>query len=153
MIQASDPEQTPLQRRLNQVGKVLALAALVIVGVVFALGLLRGEDLEVMFLTAVSLAVAAVPEGLPAVVTIALALGAQRMLRRRALVRKLPTVETLGSVTVICSDKTGTLTENRMTATVLDVAGRTVQLGGEGRDGSETQAEDGGPSKRRGSTP
>jgi Ca2+-transporting ATPase len=153
MIQASDPEQTPLQRRLNQVGKVLALAALVIVGVVFALGLLRGEDLEVMFLTAVSLAVAAVPEGLPAVVTIALALGAQRMLRRRALVRKLPTVETLGSVTVICSDKTGTLTENRMTATVLDVAGRTVQLGGEGRDGPETQAEDGGPSSAAGEDP
>ena len=93
MIQTAGREQTPLQRRLEQVGKVLALAALVIVGVVFALGLLRGENLQLMFLTAVSLAVAAVPEGLPAVVTIALALGAQRMLRRRALIRKLPAVD------------------------------------------------------------
>ena len=146
MIQTAGPEQTPLQRRLNQVGKVLALAALAIVGVVFALGLLRGEDLEIMFLTAVSLAVAAVPEGLPAVVTIALALGAQRMLRRRALIRKLPAVETLGSVTVICSDKTGTLTENRMTATVLDVAGHTVELDVENPSAPEPGS-GGGPSK------
>ncbi|NPA27266.1 MAG: cation-translocating P-type ATPase [Chloroflexi bacterium] len=123
MLQSVEREPTPLQRRLAQLSKGLAWAALVIVVVVFTLGVMRGEDLETMFLTAISMAVAAVPEGLPAVVTIALALGAQRMLRRKALIRKLPAVETLGSITVICSDKTGTLTENRMTVAVLDMAG------------------------------
>ena len=128
MIQAVGQEETPLQRRLDQLGKSLAVAALGLVIIVFLLGLLRGENLRVLFLTGISLAVAAVPEGLPAVVTIALALGAQRMLDRRALIRKLPAVEGLGSVTVICSDKTGTLTENRMTVTVLDVAGHRFDL-------------------------
>ncbi|MEM9556598.1 MAG: cation-transporting P-type ATPase [Acidobacteriota bacterium] len=107
-------DPTPLQRRLDRLGRQLAVAALAVVTVVFAAGLWRGEDLRLMALTAVSLAVAAVPEGLPAVVTIGLALGARRMLARQALVRRLPAVETLGSVTVICSDKTGTLTRNRM---------------------------------------
>jgi Ca2+-transporting ATPase len=129
LLQTLEPEPTPLQRRLDQLGRTLAGAALAIVGVIFVLGLLRGEDLRVLFLTAVSMAVAAVPEGLPAVVTIALALGAQRMLARHALIRKLSAVEALGSVTVICADKTGTLTQNRMTVTVLDVAGERLNLG------------------------
>lgn len=128
MIQSVGDEQTPLQRRLDELGKGLAIAAAAIVAVVFLLGILRGESARVMFMTAISMAVAAVPEGLPAVVTIALAMGAQRMLSRNALIRKLPAVETLGSVTVICSDKTGTLTENRMTVTMLDVAGNRLDV-------------------------
>jgi len=128
MIQSVADEKTPLQQRLDRMGKVLAAAALVLVLVVFGLGLLRGEPWEEMLLTSVSLAVAAIPEALTAVVTIALSLGAQRMLKRRALIRRLPAVETLGSVNVICSDKTGTLTQNRMTVTALDVANHRVEL-------------------------
>ena len=130
MIQAVKHESTPLQRRLQHLGKVLAGVALLLVAVIFVDGLLRGEDWKLMLLTAVSIAVAAVPEGLPAVVTIALTLGAQRMVKRKALIRKLPAVETLGSVTVICSDKTGTLTENRMSVSVLELPERSVQLRG-----------------------
>ncbi len=125
MIQTVEREPTPLQRRLEQLGRGLAIASVGIVAVVFVLGLLRGEELRLMLLTAISMAVAAIPEGLPAVVTIALALGAQRMLKRQSLIRKLPAVETLGSVNIICSDKTGTLTENRMSVTTLDVLGET----------------------------
>ncbi|MBE7474062.1 MAG: ATPase [Anaerolineae bacterium] len=128
LMQTVEQEPTPLQQRLNRLGLVLAVAALVIVGVIFAIGLWRGDELSEVFLTAVSLAVAAVPEGLAAVVTVALSLGAQRMLQRHALIRKLPAVETLGSVTVICSDKTGTLTQNKMTVTVLDIANQRIDL-------------------------
>ncbi|MFZ5819721.1 MAG: cation-translocating P-type ATPase [Chloroflexota bacterium] len=128
LIQQVGAEQTPLQRRLDQLGKMLAAVGVGIAGLIFAIGVLRGDDLRHMLLTAVSVAVAIVPEGLPAVVTITLALGAQRMLKRQALIRKLPAVETLGSVTVICSDKTGTLTQNRMTVVVLDVANHELDL-------------------------
>ena len=128
MLQGADPGKTPLQQRLDVLVRRLAVAAGAIVVVVFALGLLRDEPIDTLLLTAVSLAVAAIPESLPAVVTITLALGAQRMLRRNALIRRLYAVETLGSVTTICSDKTGTLTENRMTVVVLDMDGQRREL-------------------------
>ncbi len=134
LIQTVAAERTPLQKRLDHLGRLLVTAAIVIVAVVFALGALRGEPLDLMFLTAVSLAVAAAPEGLPAVVTIALALGARRMLRRNALIRRLPAVETLGSVTFICSDKTGTLTENQMRATRVETLAGSADLGDASRE-------------------
>jgi Ca2+-transporting ATPase len=126
LVQEVGLEQTPLQQRLARLGKFLVWAVLALCAVVFVVGWLRGVPAQHMFLTAVSLAVAAIPEGLPAVVTIALALGVQRMVKRHALVRRLSSVETLGSTTVICSDKTGTLTQNKMVARRTYVNGREV---------------------------
>lgn len=132
MIQNIEDEQTPLQRRLEHLGKFIVFACLVICAVVTITGILRGEDLFTMLLAGISLAVAAIPEGLPAIVTIALALGVQRMLKRNALIRKLPAVETLGCASVICSDKTGTLTENRMTVRKIYAGEATFNIRGRG---------------------
>lgn len=128
----AEQEETPLQRRLDTLGQRLVWLSLGIVALVFLLGALRGVPLGTMFLTAVSLAVAAIPEGLPAVVTITLALGVTRMAQRHALIRRLPAVETLGATTVICSDKTGTLTKNEMTVTTLYQGGDVFTVSGEG---------------------
>jgi len=132
MLGARQPELTPLQRRLEELGRVLIGVCLAAVAVIFALQMARGGRLVETFLLSVSLTVAAVPEGLPAVVTIALALGLQRMVRRNALIRKLPSVETLGCVTVICSDKTGTLTRNEMTVREIYAGGRLYHVSGIG---------------------
>ena len=115
MLQETVETETPMSRRLEQLGKVLGIAALIICAVIFIVGVLYGNSVISMFMTAVSLAVAAIPEGLPAVSTVVLAIGVQRMVKRNAIIRTLPSVETLGSATVICSDKTGTLTQNKMT--------------------------------------
>jgi len=153
MLEGVEAEVTPLQRRLDQLGKTLGLAALAICGLVFVVAVLRGTSLSIitapgggllaylnsakkqivdMFMLAVGLAIAAVPEGLPAVVTITLALGMREMIRRHALIRRLSSVETLGSATVICSDKTGTLTQNQMTVQQIWVDGQLVYVTGTG---------------------
>ena len=144
MLQNVEEEETPLQRRLDQLGKTLSIGALILVAVVFVVALFNYTDIsrssagplayfqqfatEItdVFMIAVSLAIAAVPEGLPAVVTISLALGMREMVKRHALIRKLSSVETLGSATVICSDKTGTLTQNEMTVTRLWADGQFI---------------------------
>ena len=115
MMNQTEKQETPLQQKLNQLGKTLGIVALIICAVIFVVGLMQGKEVIQMFMTAVSLAVAAIPEGLVAVSTIVLAIGVQKMVKKHAIVKKLPAVETLGSSTVICSDKTGTLTQNKMT--------------------------------------
>ncbi len=132
LLQSVEQEETPLQRRLNQLGKTLGWAALAICALVFVAGVLQGGEAIHMFMIAVSLAIAAVPEGLPAIVTISLALGMREMVQRHALIRRLSSVETLGSATVICSDKTGTMTQNEMTVTRLWVDGLTFDITGSG---------------------
>ena len=151
MLQSYEEEETPLQGKLNQLAKILGTACLVICGIIFVYGLIRDthfgtifkdgfltyldhekKDIVKLFMTAVSLAIAAIPEGLPAVVTICLALGMQKMIRRHVLIRKLPAVETLGCATVICSDKTGTLTQNEMTVTEGWISGKRFKISGEG---------------------
>ncbi len=132
MIERVEPEPTPLERRLSELGRLLVILILAVIAVVFVLRMLRGGDLLEVFLLSVSLAVAAVPEGLPAVITVALALGLQRMVKRNALVRRLSSVETLGSVTVICSDKTGTLTRNEMTVREIVAGSRQYEVTGSG---------------------
>jgi P-type Ca2+ transporter type 2C len=132
MLKSVETEKTPLQKNLDKVGSVLARAALLIVLVIVALGLLRGQPFIDMLIFGIALAVAVVPEALPAVVTISLALGVQRMVKRHALMRRLSAVETLGSTTVICSDKTGTLTRDEMTVRVLYTSGTLVEVSGSG---------------------
>lgn len=136
LLQEVKTAQTPLQKNLDRVGKTLAKATLVVVVIIVLLGVLRGQPPLEMFIFGIALAVAVVPEALPAVVTISLALGIQRMVKRNALVRRLPTVETLGSTTVICSDKTGTLTKDEMTVRKIFVAEKMVEVGGSGYEPS-----------------
>ena len=128
MINTTIDTQTPLQQKLDKLGKVLGIVALIICAVIFVIGLIYGKEPVHMFMTAVSLAVAAIPEGLPAVSTIVLAIGVQRMVKRNAIVKKLPAVETLGSASVICSDKTGTLTQNKMTVEKLFYNNELVEM-------------------------
>lgn len=132
MMQQSQQSMTPLQIKLNQLGKILIIICLLVCAMVIILGILRGENTLTMFMAGISLAVAAIPEGLPAIVTVVLALGVQRMAGRKAIVRKLPAVETLGCTTVICSDKTGTLTRNEMTVKKLFICSRSIDIEGNG---------------------
>ncbi|MDI6740347.1 MAG: cation-translocating P-type ATPase [Candidatus Edwardsbacteria bacterium] len=134
MLQTIETGKTPLQVNLDKVGHMLARVAFAVVAIIVALGLFRGQPFIEMLIFGIALAVAVVPEALPAVVTISLAIGVQRMVKRHALMRRLPAVETLGSASVICSDKTGTLTKDEMTARKIVVAGQTLEVSGAGYD-------------------
>ncbi|WP_368504018.1 calcium-translocating P-type ATPase, SERCA-type [Alkalihalophilus sp. As8PL] len=136
LLQSTETLVTPLQHKLEQLGKILIAVALLLTALVVVIGVWQGHDVYTMFLSGVSLAVAAIPEGLPAIVTVALALGVQRMIKRKAIVRKLPAVETLGCASVICSDKTGTLTQNKMTVTKLWSGGKSWSVSGLGYEPS-----------------
>ena len=141
LVQSASDQTTPLEQRLEALGCAILIGSVFICAVIAAIGVYRGLPFRDMFLTGVSLAVAAVPEGLPAVVTLCLAIGVQRMAKRGAVIRKLDAIETLGSVTVICSDKTGTLTRNRMAVAVTGVPGvgsvKTCFPRGRAREGRE----------------
>ncbi|WP_110929363.1 calcium-translocating P-type ATPase, SERCA-type [Bacillus massiliglaciei] len=132
LLQTAESSTTPLQHKLEQLGRILIITALFLTLIVVLTGIIQGHDLFTMFLSGVSLAVAAIPEGLPAIVTVALSLGVQKMIKQKAIVRKLPAVETLGCASVICSDKTGTLTQNKMTVTKLWSGGKTWDVSGIG---------------------
>ena len=134
MIQSFEEEITPLQRKLNQLGKVLGITTIIVCIAVFGIGMLQGREVLEMFMVSISLAVAAIPEGLPAIVTIVLAIGMNKMVKRNAIVKKLLAVETLGTTTVICSDKTGTLTQNEMTVVKVYTDGRILDVTGGGYD-------------------
>jgi Ca2+-transporting ATPase len=134
LMVAAPQVQTPLGRRISRFSRLILVLILATAAITFAVGLVRGEPFEDMFLASVALAVAAIPEGLPAALTITLAIGVSRMARRRAIIRRLPAVETLGSTTVICSDKTGTLTQNQMTVLAAWAGGATYELTGSGYD-------------------
>ena len=133
LLSRQEENETPLQKKLGETGKLLGIGALGICGIIFILGLLRKEEPFQMFMTSVSLAVAAIPEGLPAIVTIVLAIGMQRMSKKNTIIRRLPAVETLGGAEVICSDKTGTLTQNRMKVTKLAALGKDLEKNEEKR--------------------
>ncbi|MGG2095832.1 calcium-translocating P-type ATPase, SERCA-type [Bacillus sp. S13(2024)] len=132
MLQNAEQNETPLQRRLEQLGKILIVVALILTALVVLVGVYQGNEIYHMFLAGVSLAVAAIPEGLPAIVTVALSLGVQRMIKKKAIVRKLPAVETLGCASVICSDKTGTMTQNKMMVTHVWSSGEMWNITGQG---------------------